>query len=478
MASVVFHKYDHSVVAEIVAFDKERYSSLCRFLDGLSATEANWSLPRYLFNTYLEVRGWRILKFRFAAYIDKDSAQYLSHNSLTCRVYGFVGHLDSALQYVLCNPSPSSLGTQPNPTVNVHGYGSPVVSPQGAASAQKSFDFMNIPTGGYNAPGSVPYPSQATNAGNVLSVHHSAGADSGHGVYAHTFSSSSSASMPSNSDYSGHPLPSAPLLAMSPTSSTPHYHFFGSHVPETHLGPVSGSVLLMDKDAVGFYLAFENAFCSFALKIFNVTIQETMIDSALNSPTPQQILNHPSTPHSFSGVGFKSSAQLSQTTNKSNVPLRVTFHGHNPKDVKNAALYLEKLNSSAIRTYQVFFPKVDAVKYKELNSYKTQHESVLRVIRSRALPDIAPDISSTTSNISSLGSNSKIRARSLSTSESRRDDDTNSSINELGSRSPANSEFDYNRFPLSDGVDIVDPLVTKGFVHINIKPPLHSRGLK
>jgi hypothetical protein len=511
----MLHKYEHSVVAEIVSYDKDRYCGMCQFLEGLSATEANWSLARYIFNTYLDARGWRMLKVRFAVFVDKESAQLLNNNVLTCRVFGFTGYIDSALQFVLTNPSPSNIASAGNPGVGLHNqpqlshggvpYGS-TGSPQSALTGQKSFNFMNVPQGHSNSAGAGSGPINTFG-----SQTHSGMA---HGAQEPNFASfaSRSGTPPSgtvDNHYGAHHfgspgqshVPVLPFHSLSSphssgsNSNSAHNQFFGQQGPDAYYGPVTGSVLLTDKDAVGFYLAFESAFCAYILRVFSVTVQESNPDSMTNSPTPLQLLNLPPTPHNMNVLpGTPSKTALMGANNvagKTNGPMRISFFGHNPKDVKSASLYLEKLNSSNMRSHQVFFPKVDASKYKELNSYKTQHEGVLRVIRSRALADVAPELAS--GSISGLGSglnslmspgsgpasSNKSRTRSLSSTESKKEDDgTSSNATGVGSRSPANSENDFVKFSVADGVDIVDPLLSKGYINITIKPPLHSRGLK
>lgn len=494
--TVLMHKYDHTVVAEIVSFDKDRYCSMCQFLESLCATEANWSLARYIFNTYLEARGWRMLKVRYAVLIDKETAQLLNNNTLTCRVYGFNGFIDSALQFVLTNPSPSNINTHAtaqSQAVHVHsvGYtaGPPMPQPL-QSTGSKSFNFMNIPVAnpvmqGQFGPGpTFPNPGMASGGTNSFQFQAS---------FADTHPSRStpqSGNVEQVVNSVSNQVPSLHLGVMSPSVQS-HQQFFGGAPPETYLGPVAGSILFTDKDVIAFYLAFETAFALYIHRVFNVVLQESMQsgqDSMLNSPsvpTAQSFLNLPPTPqhsHATANLSIGKPGTVAgsgvNTPAKPLGPLRVSFHGHNPKDVKSAAMYLEKLNSSSFRSHQVFFPRVDAAKYKELNSYKTQHEGVLRVIRSRALADVAPELASGTTTV--IHSNSKSRTRSLSSnneSSLRREDDGNASV-EQGSRSPANSENDFNRFSVSDGVDIVDPLQTKGYVHITIKPPLHSRGLK
>jgi hypothetical protein len=97
--------------------------------------------------------------------------------------------------------------------------------------------------------------------------------------------------------------------------------------------------------------------------------------------------------------------------------LKVEFHGISSKDTAATKSYLEQLNTANLARYQIYFPQSSTIKYRELQNKKSLQQNLVRTIR-----------------------NKEVNFKSSET--------------------------------------IIDPLNTKGFINIRIKPPLNSRGIR
>ena len=127
------------------------------------------------------------------------------------------------------------------------------------------------------------------------------------------------------------------------------------------------------------------------------------------------------------GGGGVNDSRLSDASRKA--VLKVEFFGPNSKATMAAKSYLEQLNTANLARSQIYFPQSSSAKYRELQNKKALQQTVLRGIR--------------------LKETMYLRG-------------ADGSGPGLG---PA-------------GGGMVDPLCTKGFINIRIKPPLNSRGIR
>lgn len=119
------------------------------------------------------------------------------------------------------------------------------------------------------------------------------------------------------------------------------------------------------------------------------------------------------------GGGGVNDSRLSDASRKA--VLKVEFYGPNTKATVAAKSYLEQLNTANLARSQIYFPQSSSAKYRELQNKKALQQTVLRAIRLK--------------ETMYLGGG-------------------------------------------GGGGGMVDPLCTKGFINIRIKPPLNSRGIR
>lgn len=168
----------------------------------------------------------------------------------------------------------------------------------------------------------------------------------------------------------------------------------------------SGQYSFQDREAGVFYQSFEPYFRRYLSHTFYVDVQESTITSE--------------TTKGATGSNANRAAQ--------HAPVKVMFSANEAKHVSACRNYFEQFNAANLQRHQVFFPRVDANKFKEILNHKNLKDAELQISRGTSLA-----------------------ARSIS--------------------------FDSDHSEVSSSA-AVDPLDQPGFVSIRIKPPLHTRGIK
>jgi hypothetical protein len=115
-------------------------------------------------------------------------------------------------------------------------------------------------------------------------------------------------------------------------------------------GKVSGQYTFQDREVGLFYQSFETEFRQFLVYEFNVDVAESLppVDKAvLTTQRPQQ------------------------------ASLKVSFTSSDIKNINACRNYFEQLSTSTIQRNQVFFPRADQSKYKEILNVKVRLHSFL-----------------------------------------------------------------------------------------------------
>lgn len=131
---------------------------------------------------------------------------------------------------------------------------------------------------------------------------------------------------------------------------------------------ITGSFTFQDREAGIHYAAFENEYRAFLSHSFHVQADRAQQLSE-SGTSPKHHQQSQSQQGSYSGTQTRTPA------------LKVTFKGSNRDDVNNARIYLEKLNTSNLERYQVFFPQASSVKVTELDEHKRRQDEIQASIR-------------------------------------------------------------------------------------------------
>lgn len=183
-----------------------------------------------------------------------------------------------------------------------------------------------------------------------------------------------------------------------------------------------------DREAGIFFFAFEQQFRDFLEKSFQVLVEDSDngLDGGMrgNGSTGRMGMSGGVGGDyglAGSGHGISSAGNYDAEPGSKNVVLKVAFYGNTPKNIASARAYLEQLNTTNLMRTQIYFPQVSARKYKEILNKRASQSTILNNLRLREASQVNPQ-------------------------------DT--------------------------GAILVDPLRTKGFVNIRIKPPVHNQNTK
>eukprot|EP01033_Poteriospumella_lacustris_P008152 gene8153-5868_t len=181
-----------------------------------------------------------------------------------------------------------------------------------------------------------------------------------------------------------------------------------------------------DREAGIFFFAFEQQFRDFLEKSFQVLVEDSDngLDGGLraNGPTGRMGMNNGEYGLMGGGHGISNAGTYDAEPGSKNIVLKVAFYGNTPKNIASARAYLEQLNTTNLMRTQIYFPQVSARKYKEILNKRASQSTILNNLRLREASQVNPQ-------------------------------DTSGAI-------------------------LVDPLRTKGFVNIRIKPPAHNQSNK
>ena len=120
--------------------------------------------------------------------------------------------------------------------------------------------------------------------------------------------------------------------------------------------------VFQDREAGIFYQTFEDEFRRYVAATFNVDISETASNAEGGDAATAPKQPPPPPPPQKSGATAGTPARAPA--------LRVDFAGSTQRDVNACRAYLEQLNTSNLPRHQVYFPRVDAVRYKDLLNHK------------------------------------------------------------------------------------------------------------
>lgn len=181
-----------------------------------------------------------------------------------------------------------------------------------------------------------------------------------------------------------------------------------------------------DREAGIFFFAFEQQFRDFLEKSFQVLVEDSDngLDGGLraNGPTGRMGMSNSEYGLMGGGHGISNAGTYDAEPGSKNIVLKVAFYGNTPKNIASARAYLEQLNTTNLMRTQIYFPQVSARKYKEILNKRASQSTILNNLRLREASQVNPQ-------------------------------DTSGAI-------------------------LVDPLRTKGFVNIRIKPPAHNQSNK
>lgn len=175
-----------------------------------------------------------------------------------------------------------------------------------------------------------------------------------------------------------------------------------------------GTYSFADREAGIFFFAFEIQFRDYLEKVYSVIVEDSDFSVQYNKGAG----NNGNNPYGVMDTDMMNSKV--DLSNK-NIVLKISFYGNSMKNVSAARSYLEQLNTTSLARIQLFFPQVSQKKYKEIYTRKATQSTCLNSIRIREI---------------------------------------------------------HERFPMDFNAAVIDPLQSKGFINIRIKPPMHNHGVR
>lgn len=255
---------------------------------------------------------------------------------------------------------------------------------------------------------------------------------------------------------------SSPNYGLNSSNSTPNFH--QTNTPISHFSAMNsqsspiisntplpaketikkiqrGTYSFADREAGIYYFAFEQQFREYLERTFGVIVEDCNTNSSSNPLEDGRPRNNSrdsrwsygnnsdsnctSTNNTVNSNSNFSNANSSNNTNmqaNKNVVLKISYYGNSIKNVSAARPYLEQLNTTNLIRTQIFFPQVSAKKFKEIYNKKAAQLALLNNVRMRYLSTL------------SMSNNNELVA--------------------------------------------IDPLNTKGFINIRMKPPMHCQGIR
>lgn len=136
-----------------------------------------------------------------------------------------------------------------------------------------------------------------------------------------------------------------------------------------------GSFVFQDREAGIFYQTFEDEFRRHIAHAFNVDISETAQPGIVDSTAAPAAA--PVSTKGRSGSGASVSSSSTSATGAVRAPaLRVDFAGSTQREVASCRAYLEQLNTTNLMRHQIYFPRTDAARYKDLLDHKVILEDI------------------------------------------------------------------------------------------------------
>lgn len=312
-ATALFHYNEGTIIAEVVALNQRRHRLLWRFLENLSPRQAQWTIPRDCVIDH-QKRQWADVRFIFAVVVDKEipissskTGQIAQRGNIFLHVWGFGSWIDDALAHVLNTISSSTSH-------------SVVESAKAIPNGIEDSEAVDVLTA-FQPTVEAPTHLASVNACTISSEFVAS-------LDKERSNAAKSSGKSSNSSGSG-------------KGATFH-----------------GTFVFQDREAGIFYQTFEEDFRNFIAYKFNVSITETA--SGINDGGS---VGTSITPSKKSGMSASGAAARAPA-------LKVDFTGSSSRDVTCCRSYLEQLNTSNLLRHQVYFPRTDATKYKDLLNHK------------------------------------------------------------------------------------------------------------
>jgi hypothetical protein len=431
-ANVSVHVTSNGVFAEVLGLNISVVEKLVGVLLSLRPSRDNMRLPRSLLS-FLDKKLVEDIHVRCTAYLEviENSADRLSMYDESCEIaiWGFDEMLDKTRSYLMniippvgSSPHHSRLGLSTVTSSFPQGF-DPLAPRQSSSMQYRERDESSVFSRGSGSGASSMLPG--LNASDVhASVSFSVpGIDTNLDYFPASVSDAHNARSryPSSVSYQGEGL-----------SHEVDNYGGGAHNPRSVSGMSPSSTissLTTRKEAIrkihrGIY-SFADREAGIFFFAFEQQFREFLeksfqvlvedTESGLDMRQPNRIAGM------TQNLGYNNSGSYDAEPGNKNIVLKVSFYGNTPKRVAAVRTYLEQLNTTNLMRTQIYFPQVSTKKYKEILNKRASQSTILNNVRLREACQLNP---------------------------------------------------------IDATMSVIDPLRSKGFINIRVKPPMHLQGTK